>query len=102
MCVSGGVGGLCGHEGICPQRPEELKFPGAGVTDLGEQPDAGAENQTWVLWKSREFTFVSAGYKGFSPASLPASVVICYLDVIHSDCGEMESQNGFDLHFPDD
>lgn len=58
VCVGGWVGGLCGHEGICPQRPEELEFPGAGVTDLCEQPDAGAENQTWVPWKSRELTFV--------------------------------------------
>ena len=35
------------------------------------------------------------------PTFLPAWVVICFIDLGHSDLCEVKSHSGFDLHLPD-
>lgn len=42
-----------------PWRPEDVRFPGAGVSGSYELLDVGARNQTWVVGKSVKYPLLT-------------------------------------------
>ena len=49
-----------------PTESRGLKSPGVGTVGVHASPNVGAENQTWVLWKSIKCSY----HRGISPSWL--------------------------------